>query len=56
MTRGEEIHKNETMTDSNTRKKQIKTNMAILFNRTCINENNLPQYTNIKRYDTLVHR
>ena len=52
MTRSEEIYTNETMTDSNTRKKQIETNMAILFNPTCINENNLPEYTNIKRYDT----
>ena len=28
-------------------RKQIKANMAILFNRTCINENILPQFTNI---------
>ena len=28
-------------------RKQIKANMAILFNRTCINKNLLPQFTNI---------
>ena len=28
-------------------RKHIKANMAILFNRTCINENILPQFTNI---------
>ena len=31
-------------------RKRVKANMAILFNRTCINENILPQFTNIYEY------
>ena len=35
-------------------RKQIKANMAILFNRTCRNENTLPQFTNIYIYKYIV--
>ena len=31
-------------------RKRVKANMAILFNRTFINENILPQFTNIYEY------
>ena len=31
-------------------RQQIKANMAIQFNRTCVNENILPQFTNIYMY------
>lgn len=40
----------------NTKKKIINASFAVIFNRTCITENLLPNFTNIRLYDRAVQQ
>ena len=42
--------------DSKTKKKIINASFAVIFNRTCITENLLPNFTNIRLYDRAVQQ